>query len=45
MITHHEVLETNEMIQHENLDMRTITMGISLMDCMDSDTEKLKTKI
>ncbi|MBR6401454.1 MAG: PFL family protein [Firmicutes bacterium] len=45
MITHHEVLETNEMIQHENLDVRTITMGISLMDCMDSDTEKLKTKI
>ena len=45
MITHHEVLETNEMIQHENLDVRTITMGISLLDCMDSDTEKLKTKI
>ncbi|MBQ9519701.1 MAG: PFL family protein [Firmicutes bacterium] len=45
MITHHEVLETNDMIQHSNLDVRTITMGISLMDCMDSDTEKLKTKI
>ncbi len=45
MITHHEVLETNNMIRHSNLDVRTITMGISLMDCMDSDTEKLKTKI
>mgnify|MGYP004661038743 FL=1 len=33
MINIHEVIETNEMIQKENLDVRTITMGISLLDC------------
>lgn len=45
MITFNEVQETNNMIRHENLDVRTITMGISLLDCMDSDLEKLKTKV
>jgi len=35
-----EVAETNKMIEKENLDVRTITMGISLLDCMDSDTQK-----
>lgn len=33
------------MIEHENLDVRTITLGISLMDCIDSDLDKLKEKI
>ena len=37
MINISEVLETNKMIQDENLDVRTITMGVSLLDCADSD--------
>ncbi len=45
MITRMEVLETNKMIHEANLDVRTITMGISLMDCVDSDLNKLKTKV
>ena len=45
MITNFEVLETNKMIQESNLDIRTITMGISLMDCMDSDIDKMNQKI
>lgn len=45
MINIHEVEETNEMIERENLDVRTITMGISLLDCIDSDLPKLKQNI
>ena len=45
MINIHEVVETNTMIEKENLDVRTITMGISLLDCIDSDLETLKKKI
>ena len=45
MINLYEVNETNEMIQHENLDVRTITMGISLLDCADSDLGRLNEKI
>ena len=41
MINIHEVLETNDMIEKENLDVRTITLGISLLDCIDSDLNKL----
>ena len=37
MISRSEIWETNQMIEKENLDVRTITMGISLLDCMDSD--------
>lgn len=40
-----EVLETNQMIEHENLDVRTITMGINLMDCMTDDLERLNKNI
>ena len=40
MITFSEVYETNQMIQQENLDVRTITMGISLLDCIDSSLQK-----
>lgn len=40
-----EVHETNKMIEQENLDVRTITLGISLMDCMDSDLDALNRKI
>ena len=45
MINLHEVTQTNKMITEENLDVRTITLGISLLDCIDSDLEKLKEKI
>ncbi len=41
MINIREVSETNDMIEKENLDVRTITMGISLLDCIDSDLDKL----
>ncbi len=45
MINIHEVLETNEMIEKENLDVRTITIGISLLDCIDSDLQKCCEKV
>ena len=45
MITLSEVLETNNMIQHENLDVRTITLGINLMDCMTDDLDRLNENI
>lgn len=45
MINIHEVVETNNMIEKENLDVRTITLGISLLDCIDSDLAALKKKI
>lgn len=40
MINTTDILETINMIQQENLDIRTITMGISLLDCCDSDIDK-----
>lgn len=45
MITNFEVIETNKMIEQEMLDVRTITMGISLLDCCDSDLGRLNEKI
>ena len=45
MINLFEVNETNKMIEQENLDVRTITMGISLLDCIDSDIEKVNENI
>ncbi len=44
MINITEVLETNKMIEEENLDVRTITLGISLLDCIDSDLEHFEEK-
>ena len=41
MVEMKEVFETNDMVSHENLDVRTITMGISLLDCIDSDLDTL----
>ena len=41
MINISEVTETNKMIEHENLDVRTITMGINLLDCANSDINVL----
>jgi len=45
MINIYEVNETNNMIEHEKLDVRTITLGISLLDCADSNLEALNQKI
>lgn len=45
MINVFEVNETNKMIEQEKLDVRTITMGISLLDCCDSELEVVKEKI
>lgn len=45
MINIHEVIETNEMIQKENLDVRTITMGISLLDCTGNTLPEVCDKV
>lgn len=45
MVELREVFETYEMVSHENLDVRTITMGISLLDCIDPDLDALCRKI
>ncbi len=45
MINIFEVNETNQMIERENLDVRTITMGISLLECCDPDLDALNEKI
>jgi len=45
MITIFEVNETNKMIEQEKLDVRTITLGISLLDCCDSDLDALNRNI
>ena len=39
------ILETINMIEEQKLDIRTITMGISLLDCIDSDGEKAREKM
>ena len=43
MINLFEVNETNKMISQENLDVRTITLGISLLDCITDNLEQLNT--
>ena len=45
MLNQNEIMETFNMISKENLDIRTITMGISLLDCIDSDINKLCDKV
>ena len=45
MINVNDILETIRMIQDENLDIRTITMGISLLDCIDPDIDKACEKV
>ncbi|MCD7709006.1 MAG: PFL family protein [Clostridiales bacterium] len=45
MINIGEVIETNDMVEKENLDVRTITLGISLLDCIDSDLGEMRKKI
>jgi hypothetical protein len=44
-ISAEEILETIRMVESQNLDIRTITMGISLRDCRDADPAALKTKV
>ena len=45
MINIHDILETVEMIKEQNLDIRTVTMGISLFDCISDDKDRLKVKV
>ena len=45
MINTHDIIETINMIDNENLDVRTITMGISLLSCIDNDIDKACTKV
>ena len=45
MLNMTDIMETISMIQNENLDIRTITMGISLLDCADTDIEKSCEKV
>ena len=45
MINTHDILETVKMIREENLDIRTVTMGISLFDCISDDPARLEAKI
>lgn len=45
MFSEKEIIRTIEMVKSENLDVRTVTMGINLMDCISSDLETLKSNI
>lgn len=45
MINTNDILETIAMIQNEHLDIRTVTMGISLLDCIDSDIDRACRKV
>ncbi|MDD2484270.1 MAG: PFL family protein [Eubacteriales bacterium] len=45
MLNTSDIMETITMIQEENLDIRTITMGISLLDCCDSDINRSCEKV
>ena len=45
MLSHKDVLQTRDMIDKRHLDIRTITMGISLLDCMDTDVNTCARKI
>ena len=45
MISINEVLETNKMVEEETLDVRTITMGISLAGCADEDMGRMCQKV
>jgi uncharacterized protein (UPF0210 family) len=45
MLTHREILSTLEMLKSENLDVRTVTLGINLLDCASHNLEKLTRKI
>ena len=40
MLEHYDILETLQMLEQEHLDIRTVTMGISLVDCACEDTRR-----
>ena len=37
LLSHHDIMQTVDMISNQHLDIRTITMGITLLDCADPD--------
>ena len=45
MLTDREIISTLEMLENENLDVRTVTLGISLLDCAGSNLNRVKDKI
>jgi len=45
MLTDREIISTLEMLESEHLDVRTVTLGINLLDCASHDLEKLKNKL
>jgi len=45
MLTDREILSTLEMLENENLDVRTVTLGINLLDCAGHSLDKVKNKI
>lgn len=45
MINTNDILETISMIEHEHLDIRTVTVGISLLDCIDTDIDSACRKV
>jgi len=45
MLSHRDILSTLEMLKNENLDVRTVTLGISLLDCASDDFDEYKAKI
>ena len=45
MLTDREILSTLEMLENENLDVRTVTLGINLLDCAGSSLDRVKDKI
>jgi uncharacterized protein (UPF0210 family) len=45
MLTEREILSTLEMVQNEHLDVRTVTMGINLLDCASHDLKRFKDNI
>ena len=45
MLNHSDIMSTVDMIDHQHLDIRTITMGISLLDCVSEDPKRCCDKI
>jgi uncharacterized protein (UPF0210 family) len=45
MLTDREIISTLEMVRNENLDVRTVTLGISLLDCASSNIEEFRKNI